>query len=172
MSTSKQLITALEKSDWLDRMLLLAGLAFFMLTVAFVLKQRIIDRGLRIAFFWTRFVPGLSTSKTVLKKAGSVALEKAERGEVTVQELVGTVTGSTVTAASSVLSIVATATGAAMTASTSLLVLPNDDSSAPTVSVPHTSEMAKSLSVTSLLANITSPSSSNVPEATSIHDEL
>lgn len=58
MGTSKQLITALERSDWLDRVLILAGLAFFALTAAFILKQRILDRGLRIAFWWTRFLPG------------------------------------------------------------------------------------------------------------------
>jgi hypothetical protein len=39
MGTSKQLIIALEKADWLDRMLILAGLAFFGLVVLLVLKQ-------------------------------------------------------------------------------------------------------------------------------------
>ena len=60
MITSKHLITALEKSDWLDRLLVLAALAFFVLTVLFILKQRIVDRGLRMAFWWTRFVPYVS----------------------------------------------------------------------------------------------------------------
>jgi protein transport protein SEC20 len=55
MDTSKQLITALEASDWLDRLLIITGLAFFVLVVLFILKQRIVDRGLRIAFWWTRF---------------------------------------------------------------------------------------------------------------------
>ena len=57
MDTSKQLIIALEKSDWLDRLLILSGLGFFLLVVLFILKQRIVDRGLRIAFWWTRFLP-------------------------------------------------------------------------------------------------------------------
>jgi protein transport protein SEC20 len=39
MGTSKQLIAALERSDWLDRMLILSGLVFFGLVVFFILKQ-------------------------------------------------------------------------------------------------------------------------------------
>ncbi|KAF4612400.1 hypothetical protein D9613_004295 [Agrocybe pediades] len=57
MYTSKQLVTALEKSDWLDRVLILSGLVFFFLVVLFILKQRIVDRGIRMAFWWTRFIP-------------------------------------------------------------------------------------------------------------------
>jgi protein transport protein SEC20 len=60
MGTSRQLITALEKSDWLDRLLIMSGLAFFLLVVLFILKQRIVDRGLRVAFWWTRFLPDFS----------------------------------------------------------------------------------------------------------------
>ncbi|KAG1805604.1 Sec20-domain-containing protein [Suillus variegatus] len=73
LGTSKQLITALEKTDWIDRILIIAGLVFFGLVVLFILKQRIIDRGLRIAFFWTRLLPS-STSSThaVVQKAGEV----------------------------------------------------------------------------------------------------
>lgn len=57
LSTSKHLITALEKSDWLDRLLILAAVTFFFLVVLFILKQRVIDKGLRVAFWWTRFIP-------------------------------------------------------------------------------------------------------------------
>ena len=70
MGTSKQLITALEKSDWLDRLLIITALAFFFLVVLFILKQRIIDRGLRVALWWTRFLP-----------TGEVNFDKVERGE-------------------------------------------------------------------------------------------
>ncbi|EKM81816.1 hypothetical protein AGABI1DRAFT_112054 [Agaricus bisporus var. burnettii JB137-S8] len=57
MLTSKQLITALEKADWLDRIIILSAFLFFILVVLFILKQRFIDRGLRIALWWTRFIP-------------------------------------------------------------------------------------------------------------------
>ncbi|KLO13328.1 hypothetical protein SCHPADRAFT_809614, partial [Schizopora paradoxa] len=57
MDTSKQIITALERADWLDRLLILAALMFFILVVLFILKQRILDRGLRVALWWTRFIP-------------------------------------------------------------------------------------------------------------------
>jgi hypothetical protein len=39
MGTSKQLIVALERSDWLDRMLILSGIMFFSVVVLFILKQ-------------------------------------------------------------------------------------------------------------------------------------
>lgn len=67
LGTSKQLITALEKTDWMDRLLILAALAFFLLVVLFILKQRIVDRGLRIAFFWTRFIPAMSGERAAEK---------------------------------------------------------------------------------------------------------
>ncbi|KAF8809472.1 Sec20-domain-containing protein [Phlegmacium glaucopus] len=69
MSTSKQLITALEKSDWLDRILIISGFVFFLLVVLFILKQRIIDRGLRIAFWWTRFLPDFSSDEELLQSS-------------------------------------------------------------------------------------------------------
>lgn len=69
MFTSKQLITALEKSDWLDRILIISGFVFFLLVVLFILKQRIIDRGLRIAFWWTRFLPNFSSDEELLRSA-------------------------------------------------------------------------------------------------------
>ena len=56
-------MTALEQTDWLDRVLIISALVFFGLVVLFVLKQRILDRGLRIAFWWTRFVPGVGGSR-------------------------------------------------------------------------------------------------------------
>jgi len=71
MGTSKQLITALEKSDWLDRVLIISALIFFFLVVLFILKQRIVDRGLRIAFWWTRFLPDFS-GDAQLMEAGEV----------------------------------------------------------------------------------------------------
>ncbi|KXN86560.1 Protein transport protein sec20 [Leucoagaricus sp. SymC.cos] len=69
MHTSKQLITALEKADWLDRMIILAAFMFFILVVLFILKQRFIDRGLRIALWWTRLIPDFSAKQTDMLKA-------------------------------------------------------------------------------------------------------
>ena len=66
MGTSKQLITALEKSDWLDRILIMAALVFFFLVVLFIVKQRVLDRGLRVAFWWTRFIPDFGGDDEVL----------------------------------------------------------------------------------------------------------
>jgi len=57
LTVSKPLVTALEKADRMDKLLIMAGLVFFFLVVLFILKQRVIDRGIRIALFWTRFIP-------------------------------------------------------------------------------------------------------------------
>ena len=77
LSTSKHLITALEKSDWLDRLLILAAVAFFFLIVLFILKQRVVDKGIRIAFWWTRFLPDFSGDgellSTTIVETGTVA---------------------------------------------------------------------------------------------------
>ncbi|KAJ7155482.1 Sec20-domain-containing protein [Mycena crocata] len=78
MDTSKHLITALEKSDWLDRVLIFSALFFFILVVLFILKQRVFDRGMRIAFWWTRFVPDFSGDAQLLSmEKGSATLSTA-----------------------------------------------------------------------------------------------
>ncbi|KAJ3920501.1 Sec20-domain-containing protein [Lentinula edodes] len=57
MDASKQLITALQKSDRMDRLLIFFGLILFFLSVSIVLKERVLDRSVRLAFWWTRFSP-------------------------------------------------------------------------------------------------------------------
>ncbi len=74
LGTSKQLVTTLEKADWLDRLLIFAALAFFALVVLFILKQRIVGRGLRIAFWWTRLLP--SRDRGTLPSTQEVTVEE------------------------------------------------------------------------------------------------
>ncbi|GJE85493.1 Sec20-domain-containing protein [Phanerochaete sordida] len=76
--TSKHLVTALEKSDWLDRMLIIAALLFFILVILFILKQRLVDRSLRLALWWTRFIPSSSKSRAAEK-----IVDAMEKGSVT-----------------------------------------------------------------------------------------
>jgi len=91
--TSKQLVTALEKADRMDRLLIMAGLVFFFLVVLFILKQRVIDRGIRIALFWTRFIP---------RKAKTVE-SVLERGDLRVTSTATSVATSVTTLAASIL---------------------------------------------------------------------
>ena len=93
LATSKQLVTALEKADRLDKLLIMAGLVFFFLVVLFILKQRVIDRGIRIALFWTRFIP---------RKAKAVE-DTLERGDLKVTRTVTSIATSVTTLAASVL---------------------------------------------------------------------
>ncbi|KAK7044653.1 Sec20-domain-containing protein [Favolaschia claudopus] len=85
MDTSKQLITAMEKADWLDRILVFSALAFFLLVVLFILKQRIFDRGMRFAFWWTRFIPDFSGDDQLLsmEKGSATALSSTIATSVT-----------------------------------------------------------------------------------------
>jgi protein transport protein SEC20 len=92
MGVSKQLITALEKSDWLDKMLIIAALVFFFLVVLFILKERILDRGLRVAFWWTKYLPGLGRNSAAVTKAVKTALSSATTASQSVKTVAPTET--------------------------------------------------------------------------------
>jgi len=94
LMTSKQLVTALEKADRIDKLLIMAGLVFFFLVVLFILKQRVIDRGIRMALFWTRFIP---------RRAKSIE-SVLERGDLKVAETATSIATSITALAASVLS--------------------------------------------------------------------
>ncbi|KDQ11792.1 hypothetical protein BOTBODRAFT_35042 [Botryobasidium botryosum FD-172 SS1] len=106
LTTSKTLVTALEKADWLDRLLLLSSLAFFFLTLAYVMKKRVIDRGIWLAFWWAKYVPWKSLLGTGRAEDGTIvsALEKSH----VVNEVTTTV-AEQVAAATAVLASLATA---------------------------------------------------------------
>jgi protein transport protein SEC20 len=82
----------LEKTDWLDRILIISGLVFFGLVVLFILKSRIIDRGLRIAFFWTRLLPSSST-RAVVQKGGEVIASASASGATASATLASIISG-------------------------------------------------------------------------------
>ncbi|KAK4052391.1 Protein transport protein sec20 [Microbotryomycetes sp. JL201] len=49
LNTSKALITALERADLLDRLILLAAMLLFGLVCAWIFKRRVVNRGIRVA---------------------------------------------------------------------------------------------------------------------------
>jgi protein transport protein SEC20 len=73
LETSKGLITALERTDWLDRVLILGALGVFLLACAWIVKVRVFDRAVGIAFWWVRFMPSLGGAEDRL-------MEELERG--------------------------------------------------------------------------------------------
>jgi protein transport protein SEC20 len=97
LGTSKQLVTALEKADWLDRILIFAALTFFALVFLFILKQRIVDRGLRIAFWWTRFLPPMGSGDPPFD-AKEVMADQAAVTSQSVAAVVSSIIASTSTA--------------------------------------------------------------------------
>ncbi|GJJ11116.1 hypothetical protein Clacol_005347 [Clathrus columnatus] len=113
LDTSKYLIVALQKSDWVDRLLLFGALFFFFMVVLFILKQRVLDRTFRAAFWWTRFLPNFTSSKRPLEVPTSAA-------QSVVSTLVETIT-SEVTTTSAVSTIVETIISEVMTTISSTL---------------------------------------------------
>ena len=158
MTTSKHLITALEKSDWLDRMLIFAGLIFFVLVVLFILKQRLVDRGLRIALWWTRFVPDFS---------GDEALLAMEKGHVSLSASSG---ASTVVATAS--TVAASLASSVVSSSTvSVDTLASSDSPSPSSTISEILSSAVPEASNDTDPSITS-SVADSADTTGAHDEL
>lgn len=76
MDTAKQLVGALEKADWLDRLLILGAFTFFLLVVLFVVGQRTVGRGLRLMWWLTG---GLRSSSSIQDNLRRAAEEKASQ---------------------------------------------------------------------------------------------
>lgn len=62
LTTSRQLITSIQRADVLDRLILGAALVFFMLVCLYILKKRILDRGLSLISTVSRIKPVLTKS--------------------------------------------------------------------------------------------------------------
>ncbi|KAG7090695.1 hypothetical protein E1B28_009790 [Marasmius oreades] len=91
MDTSKTLINALVKADWQDRALIIAGFVLFLAVVLFIVKERLVDRGLRIAFWWTRFIPSFREDEELLK----AAMKEAAAVTASTVSIVSSLTGTT-----------------------------------------------------------------------------
>jgi protein transport protein SEC20 len=57
LDTSRGLITALERTDWFDRLLIFLALAVFLGTCVWIVKVRVVDRALRLGFWWVKYLP-------------------------------------------------------------------------------------------------------------------
>jgi protein transport protein SEC20 len=160
MDTSKQLITALQKADWIDRLIIFFGLGVFFLVTIFILKQRIFDRSMRLAFWWTRFLP---SGKPPISLPVSVASSSLSKSTVAS------------TAAASVTSLVSVA---ASIASSSLSPTASLDSEASTVSILESVVGLDTDTITDSIGNPTGSSDDASPLQTEdvhsidVHDEL
>lgn len=162
LGASKQLVTALEKADWLDRILIFAALAFFMLVVLFILKQRIVDRGLRIAFWWTRFLPSMDPGDSQL----GVKEDTVKKGITTAQSVAAVASSVVASSTTALASQVAHAVGSdwnALSASTP------DVQSGDTLSHIFPDPGAVD---SNLFATTTTSRMGETPPPESIHDEL
>lgn len=157
MGTSKQLIVALEKSDWLDRVLIISALAFFLLVVLFILKQRILDRSIRIAFWWTRFLPDFG---------GDAELLRMEKGIKAATSTAASIASSAVASAVPVSAAVwSSSTSVSMS---SLVSEPTDTSEAETNVEARFIEFVSSISASSIV----SPAEETVAENPIVDDHI
>ncbi|ORY97898.1 Sec20-domain-containing protein [Syncephalastrum racemosum] len=92
MNISKRLVTQLEASDWLDRLLLMAGLAFFTLVVLYIIKKRTWDVGIS----WVSWLTGNGKYAT---RAASHAIPSAS---FVAQSAASSVASSVASAASAI----------------------------------------------------------------------
>jgi hypothetical protein len=111
LSTSKSLITSLEKADYLDRFLLLFALIFFVLVCIYVIKRRILDKGFHVANKLTEVIIGTGT-KLKLSGEGKEAYDY-DYDEPIYQRAVTSLTTSLVESVAAV--VVTTMTTAAVT---------------------------------------------------------
>jgi protein transport protein SEC20 len=156
LGSSKQLVTALEKADWLDRLLIFAALIFFALIVLFILKQRLVDRGLRIAFWWTRFLPSLDRG---------VVMEKAAAPTDSVATIASSVVVSVTTALASQVPQLAGSSGYPLSTS-----VPHGQHDISDVLPHETADLG--VVGSGLSPTLATSLTSATPDLESIHDEL
>ncbi|KAJ3736629.1 Sec20-domain-containing protein [Lentinula guzmanii] len=177
MDASQQLITALQKSDRMDRLLIFFGLLCFFLSVSIVLKERVLDRSVRLAFWWTRFLPSGSVSNL----GSSVASEAS--ASVSGTAILAT-SSSLAIATVSGISLVPTGTSIVSSASppsseTEGSILPPLSSFLSSAIVDSTPQLSSVLE-TNHLPKVSASSTSNVqevplqlsPTTSNAHDEL
>lgn len=141
-------------------MLILSGVVFFFLVVGFILKQRILDRGLRIALWWTKYVPNFGGDEELMSK-----MEKGVEG---LTNMVKGVTDTTTPAA--VTAVASTVAAHVSSASSSVLT----ENSTASTTRDASSSLSKPLSSV-LDSVIGSTTLSERPEVTSssiLRDEL
>jgi protein transport protein SEC20 len=160
MDTAKQLVGALEKADWLDRLLILGAFTFFLLVVVWVVGQRTVGRGLRVVWWLTG---GLRSSPSVKENIRKAAVEKAKEAVVQKARSAISETVSMLSVATS--SIVSTASIVSVVKSSPPVVEVPEPSPIPTLG-EYVGEEGK---VSEVLESIVSPDPEPAPVA---HDEL
>ncbi|GAA5919378.1 hypothetical protein JCM1841_005978 [Sporobolomyces salmonicolor] len=104
LTTSKSLITSLERADVLDRLLLFGAFAFFVAVCAHIFKKRVLDRGIKVA----------GALAGVVEKGGRALAGGAggkEAGEVVKREVTAEVARAAATATAVVGALKAGVTG-------------------------------------------------------------
>lgn len=161
LQSSKQLITALEKADSLDRILIIAALIFFALVCLLIIKRRIIDRGIRAASLVGKVAGGAAG----VGKKGARAFIPTD----TVSALKQTVTQEMDSLAQTVSTIVASASSIASTAiaakQSSLNAASATSESFASSSIPIAASSVESLAQASVLSPISSQMASASPTA-------
>lgn len=109
LDTSKNLVTALEKTDWLDRLLILGALTVFLLTCAWIIKVRVFDRMIRLTFWWVKWLPSLKSDR-ILDELERGAKAVTSSAQSAISTTIATLTEKTSSTASHLTTAIATST--------------------------------------------------------------
>ena len=142
MKTSRALISSLQRADLLDRILLTGALAFFVLVCLYIIKKRILDRG--VSLLSTLLSPLSRTTAKIISTNEQAAVALSSTGQQ--DELVS--------AAAAAAAAAATASAVAFLPS-----LASPDLPPPVIEPPLTSTPAN-------------PSVPEIPEIELPHEEL
>ncbi|OAV95659.1 hypothetical protein PTTG_04178 [Puccinia triticina 1-1 BBBD Race 1] len=142
MKTSRALISSLQRADLLDRILLTGALAFFVLVCLYIIKKRILDRG--VSLLSTLLSPLSRTTAKIISTNEQAAVALSSTGQQ--DELVS--------AAAAAAAAAATASAVAFLPS-----LASPDLPPPVIEPPLTSTPAN-------------PSVPEIPEIELLHEEL
>lgn len=165
LDTSKNLIVALERTDWLDRMLILGALAVFLLACGWIIKVRVFDRAVRIAFWWVRWMPSLKDDRIIDE------LEKGARLVTsTFTSVSASVTGVLSSATSTLADVDGSLDGSSITEVANTVVNATSTLQGPASSITD----VDNLSTTSLATSISTVITSAITTSTAsyIRDEL
>lgn len=164
LTTSKNIITTLEKADVLDRLLILAALVFFFLVCLLIIKRRIIDRGIRAASLVGRVAGGVGG---VGKKGIKAVMHEAKQEAA---QLSAASVSSAITAATTLAAAIATqqTTGSGVSASRSAASASVEATTAflsnePSSSIGTTTAAAESTSALATAASSASTAPTTLP---------
>lgn len=145
LNTSKNLIVSMERADVIDRLLIGAALIFFGLVCLYILKRRVLDKGIRVAALFGKLVPTRMLSRRHAEVVQEAVVAATETWSTATTS--PSATALALTAATAAASSLSTAIAASSTSLSSFTLQPMSVSP-HSISVPATATTNSSSSAT------------------------